>query len=175
MSIELTGRDLDAAVAERVMEFRWFHCVAGTGVERNQFCSKEQLETWLGVGWKMTPIPTPPPAMEFNDSTGCPNYSTDIAAAYEMEAVVIELELGYRYADELDALIARTSRLGMARRWDLIHATAEQRCRAALAAVDSKRPEPPKRLPTIREMSGLVDDFTNGEPLKEYMEQLSDE
>lgn len=30
-------------------------------------------------------------------------------------------------------------------------------------------------LPTIKEMSGLVHDFTNGKSLKEYMKELSDE
>lgn len=36
-------------------------------------------------------------------------------------------------------------------------------------------PPPPKRLPTIDEMSGLVSDFTDGKSLKEYMDELSDE
>jgi len=81
---ELSDREIDALVAEKIMSFGWFHCVAGTGVQRNQFCSPQQLETWTGVGWKMTPIPTPPPTEEFNDATGCPLYSTDISAAMEV-------------------------------------------------------------------------------------------
>lgn len=32
-----------------------------------------------------------------------------------------------------------------------------------------------KRLPTIKEMSGLIKDFTRGKSMKEYMEELSDE
>jgi hypothetical protein len=30
-------------------------------------------------------------------------------------------------------------------------------------------------LPTIEQMSGLIKDFTRGKPMKEYMEELSDE
>ena len=77
---QLSGRDLDLVIAGRIMGFRWFHCVAGTGVERNQFCSKEQEETWRGVGWRMTEIPCPPPD-QFNDSSGAPLYSESIEAA----------------------------------------------------------------------------------------------
>jgi hypothetical protein len=80
----VAGPELDELIAERVMGFRWFHCVAGTGAERNQFCSKEQEETWRGVGWTMTLILSPPPITEFNDASGCPRYSTDIAAAMEV-------------------------------------------------------------------------------------------
>lgn len=36
-------------------------------------------------------------------------------------------------------------------------------------------PAPLKTLPTIEEMSGLVQNFTGGKSLKEYMEELSDE
>src|SRR6266536_634143 len=32
-----------------------------------------------------------------------------------------------------------------------------------------------RELPTIEEMSGLVEDFTDGKSLKDYMEELSDE
>jgi hypothetical protein len=35
--------------------------------------------------------------------------------------------------------------------------------------------EAERRLPTIKEMSGLVHDFTNGKSMKEYMGELSDE
>lgn len=96
----LAGHELDLLVAEKVMGFRWFHCVAGTGVIRNQFCSKAQEETWCGVGWKMTPIDRPIMG-EFNDSSGCPKYSTDIAATMEVvEKLSLEFSLGWLPSDD---------------------------------------------------------------------------
>jgi hypothetical protein len=78
------NRELNAQVAEAVMGWRWFHCVASTGVERNQFCSSEQSETWRLTGWKLTPIPSPPPPDQFNDDSGRPDYSNFIGAAMEV-------------------------------------------------------------------------------------------
>jgi len=47
---------------------------------------------------------------------------------------------------------------------------------AALELADLRaRLEAKPRLPTIEEMSGLVEDFTEGMSLKEYMEKLSNE
>jgi hypothetical protein len=41
--------------------------------------------------------------------------------------------------------------------------------------LDELAPVGERRLPTIGEMSGLVTDFTEGKPLKKYLEEISDE
>lgn len=74
-------RAFDAEVAEKVMGFRWFHCKAKTGVERNQFLSEDQAETWRELDWTLTEITTPPPPDQLNDDSGTPRYSADINAA----------------------------------------------------------------------------------------------
>lgn len=140
-------RQLDLEVAERVMGFQWFHCVAGTGVERNQFCSKEQEETWRGVGWQLTAIPSPPPTSEFNDMSGCPLYSSDISAA--MQAVE------KMYADEWEITIYRS--VVIEDDWSVEFARPERSagtfgktlpeaiCRAALTAVNETNPNNTER------------------------------
>jgi hypothetical protein len=42
-------------------------------------------------------------------------------------------------------------------------------------SAEELEPAPKRELPTIEEMSGLVEDFTAGKSLKEYMKELSDE
>ena len=42
-------------------------------------------------------------------------------------------------------------------------------------SIEQLEPAPMKKLPTIEEMSGLVEDFTEGKTLKQYMEDLADE
>ena len=42
-------------------------------------------------------------------------------------------------------------------------------------AVQELTPSTKRAVPTIEEMSGLIDDFTGGIPLKEYMDQITDE
>jgi hypothetical protein len=49
---------------------------------------------------------------------------------------------------------------------------AVQTCACAQIAQQVRRLLVP--LPTIQEMSGLVHDFTDGLPLKEYMERIND-
>jgi hypothetical protein len=64
-------------------------------------------------------------------------YSTDIAAAYQMEERIAELGLIEEYCFQLNAIAnAHFDRAyyRQPQRWQLIHATPEDRCRAALLA-----------------------------------------
>ena len=47
--------------------------------------------------------------------------------------------------------------------------------RQAIWERDEKRTDSIEELPTIAQMSGLVDDFTEGKSLREYMEDIRDE
>ncbi|WP_211749907.1 hypothetical protein [Paenibacillus sp. Marseille-Q4541] len=60
-------------------------------------------------------------------------YSTDISAAWEVEEQIKELGLTVEYTGSLKQVVLGTGEyVGM---FDFIHATAEQRCKAALLAV----------------------------------------
>ena len=68
-----------------------------------------------------------------------PRYSTDIAAAWEMEAEIQRQGLGTEYGMELMALVVtpetETGQKPFTFVFDAAHASPEMRCRAALAAV----------------------------------------
>ena len=68
-----------------------------------------------------------------------PFYSTDIAAAYTMEERIAELGLIEEYCFQLNAIANEHKDRDYCRqpqRWQLIHATPEDRCRAALKATE---------------------------------------
>lgn len=68
-----------------------------------------------------------------NLSTYPKRYSRDISAAYEVEEKIKELGLQVKYTQALKLLIIGEGEYaGM---FDFIHATPEQRCKAALIAV----------------------------------------
>ncbi len=97
------GRELDARVAERVMDNppSYYQCPHFDYKGRMlSFCSCPEL----------------------------PHYSTDIAAAYQMEERIKELGLESEYSEALLDLTDASEH------FELIHATPEDRCRAALAA-----------------------------------------
>lgn len=113
--MKLEGRELDAAIAE-FMETPFRKPTHGT-------CCTCQV-----CGWDY-------------DNCQC-DYSADIAAAWEVEEHIKELGLTTRYGYCLNRIINdEHDRARLAgedtytERWQLIHATAEQRCRAALLAV----------------------------------------
>ena len=60
-------------------------------------------------------------------------YSTDISAAWEVEEKIKEIRLREKYTQYLKNVVF--SELASNHIWYLIHATADQRCRAALLAV----------------------------------------
>lgn len=72
-------------------------------------------------------IPKPPYRVNFM------KFSTDISAAWEVESKLIELNLSVSYSEYLRALIKLDR--GYDDLFKMIHATPEQRCKAALLAV----------------------------------------
>lgn len=80
-------------------------------------------------------------------ATGCekcgrmlPLYSTDIAQAFKVEDTIAELGLKHTYCQALAVIVADavTERGRVVDHFDFIHASPEQRCRAALECVKEK-------------------------------------
>jgi hypothetical protein len=113
----LSGRALDAEVARDVMEWRNIH------MERHG-------DDYPHYGQ--------PPKCAY-DCVNVPPYSTDHNLAHAVEERIAELGLERKYASALqeNVLCAGSDWHGFA--WNLAHASPEQRCRAALAAVESAR------------------------------------
>lgn len=124
------GPEMDALVAEKIM---------GLNVT-SKFCfdSKEGTEICL---WEDGPYLHGCDYLDLNKTNkGCPeycshdplNYSTDISAAWEME------EEAYRNNGEYTRLLAKITQSEVLPYWinqfRLLHATPEQRCKAALLA-----------------------------------------
>jgi len=104
-----SGAELDALIAERVMNWRDVRAVS-----QSDYAGKKQDRAGR---WRKARVP---------------DYSTDPLLAYEVEKRMKELNLLQQYAEEL-AKIVRTR--GLPVDW----ATPDQRCKAALNAVKSKR------------------------------------
>jgi hypothetical protein len=113
----VAGRELDALVAERVMG--WKH--VGTSPSGNKSYDDEENDERYLVG--------------MSNMFRCWSPSNDIAAAYEMESRIAEMNLISQYTRALADLVAPECSAGETC-WRLVHATAEQRCRAALAATN---------------------------------------
>lgn len=136
-------RTLDAEVAVTIMGFGWWiRETAGLGVE--VFAPPSYVAEALRRGntmTRMTEAEAPPLAAlpSFSDFSRVPRYSTDIAAAWEMEEEVQRQGLGTEYGMELMALVVtpetETGRKPFTFVFDTAHAAPEMRCRAALAAV----------------------------------------
>ena len=140
MSKELTGRELELEVAKRVFGFRWFHCESEHGPERNQILSEDQVETWRSLDWQCVEIEGPKED-QFNDDTAAPKFIRSIEAAMRVQDRIAELGLQTRYVLELGKIVdpreSRDEKVALLW-WALVHASAEQRCRAALAAIETK-------------------------------------
>jgi hypothetical protein len=110
--------DLDAQIAERVMgwtvELRYSDGIIG----------------WRAPGFPLNRAYT-------GKRAGNPwSPSTDIVAAQLMEAMIGQRELKCSYVTELLIILGHyTMRGDFNEYWDLVRATPEQRCRAALLAV----------------------------------------
>lgn len=132
-------RKLSAEVAERVMGWRWFHCVAANGVERNQFYSEGQAETWRSLGWRMTEIPGPPPPDQFNDDTGLPRYSELIEPAMAVVEKLRARRFHVGIGSTNDGWQVSFFALGV--KPDCVSAPTlpEAICRAALSLVDAPK------------------------------------
>jgi hypothetical protein len=113
---ELSGEELDRAVAERVM-------------------GNTLPEVWSD------PTVGPSHGDPGGYRIGVRPYSSSIEAAMQVEDRIAELGLKTRYVLELAKIVdSRGSRDDkiMSLWWALVHASAEQRCRAALAVIGSK-------------------------------------
>jgi len=138
----LAGRDLDAAVAEHVL-----HCGPDTWpriceVEHHSLDDEVYCYT---CGDSVSVQAQVPPA-----------YSSDIAGAYVMEDALAMHELRDAYMDALLAIVDGEAQIfgsaiecdpyhhggdGWEVAWKLVHATPDQRCRAALKAVQQQQKE----------------------------------
>lgn len=115
------GRTMDALVAEKVVGWKKRYCSCSDGV-----CG----DMWF------------PP----DDDCGCgyseislPSYSSDIAAAWEVDCAIAQqeghIQLGYVQALHILLGIPSNTVLNVGQELKLIRATPEQRCKAALKAM----------------------------------------
>jgi hypothetical protein len=104
-----SGAELDALVAERVMGWKDVRAVS-----KSDYTGKKQDRAGR---WRKARVP---------------DYSTDPLLAYEVEERMKELDLLQQYMEELTKIV-RTKGLPMD--WG----TPDQRCKAALKAMHSKR------------------------------------
>ena len=117
-------RELDALIAEKVMGFK---CEIDKG---------RQVVQWSAMGaygeWH-----TPPMAWK-KWSYNVPPYSTDISAAFEAEEIAIEKDPAM-YVHALASVVFGCSQVqdisDIRKMCMLIHATPEQRCKAAMLVV----------------------------------------
>lgn len=115
----LSGRELDAAIAEKVMRFT-------RAPEPSHPTDNRAIN---GVLYYLPDTP-----WDRNQHNVVPYFSSDIAAAMEVESRIAEISPLCKlvYLDALRDLLESERDASL---WNLIHATAEQRCRAALEAV----------------------------------------
>ena len=105
------GRELDALVAEKMMGWKYIP-------------DKQERKSWISTLW-----------VNWKDSKGTtqllvPSYSTSIAAAWLVEERIKELGLEPEYSEALLDLTDASEH------FELIHASPEDRCLAALKAVE---------------------------------------
>jgi len=78
-----------------------------------------------------------------NEIDAVPDWANDIAAAFELEGEITELQDQHEYANILYVVIRSTisevDQKSIENRFAFIHATAEQRCRAWLMWKEAKR------------------------------------
>jgi hypothetical protein len=121
------GRELDALVAERVMGWKFIPLPKRN---RSGLCINCGRAVWDDPRNRQTEL-------GICNEEDC-RYSTDIAAAWLVEERIAELGLIDEYCIELNAIANAHWDDGkrQPQRWQLIHATPEDRCRAALKAVE---------------------------------------
>lgn len=109
------GRELDSAVAERVMGWQRQH----------------NYNYWMTF---------PDGSFELHALIATWKPSTDLGTAMQVEDRIAELGLKHEYMRELTAIVAEvaTQEDRLIEHFDWVHATAEQRCRAALATTQKE-------------------------------------
>lgn len=131
--LQQVGRELDAEIAVLIQGWRWIS---------NPSSPDDAFLFPPADAAKYSPdrVSTKPPdgrRMRNNEwHAQLPYYSTDIAAAWEVEEKIKELGLQRKYAEALGIVIAESGHKGLyVEPFELIHATPEQRCLAALKAI----------------------------------------
>ena len=107
------GREMDALVAEKIFD-RSVRVIEGAYEYRHKLTKEDH---WYLV----------------------PEFSTDIAVAWLVEERIAELGLIKEYCMHLNEIANEHWDAGnrQSQRWQLIHATPEDRCRAALMAAEA--------------------------------------
>lgn len=150
------GRGLDALIAENIFGWRWMmhHPEQDSLMHGRRFLmSPDQKPTVGGKVWAI-PASTELPMMNLIAWDG-PHYSTDMNAARQVEEAIDRLGLMRPYLLALGRHIPSfdgTPRevpygglvfdnVGITELWWMVHATPEQRCRAALTAIAGRHQE----------------------------------
>lgn len=146
---ELNGRELDAEVAVNLFGWEWLE---RDNEEDEGTVPRKAIFPPLDCGWVRFNFHAPHwrPALATTDvfgdwdrccgtedrkRIGLPRFSTDISAAMEVEGRIEAAGLEGTYAEALGKITAAECANGKSETFALIHATPEQRCRAALQAV----------------------------------------
>ena len=124
MTKELTGRSLDAEIAIRFFRFEWWRSSVSGG--RALFAGGARPAWFTERATGDEPLCT--------DWDVIPRYSESIEAAFQLEDRIAELGLQRQYYRALVNVVATSISDRLFQWFDLVHATAEQRCRAAIAA-----------------------------------------
>ena len=130
---ELSGRSLDAAVSERVMELT--ACEKWRSVNFGRGGGAAMINEGCAHDGKCFPA-----------ETGPAHYSESAKAAFQVEDRIAELDLQTDYIAYLWIEVGATRNGSnfwtvdnFKAFWLCVHATAEQRCRAALATVSERK------------------------------------
>jgi len=140
---ELTGRELDAAIAI-VMGAEWRILKHPNEPNPTTALAMPGSFYFINPHWRKAEPDEVNIVRDSYDAGGIPHYSTDIAAAFELQAELEQRGLGPQYAEVLDEGMG-CSLIGLEGKvledgvfveysdvFRLISATAEQRARAAL-------------------------------------------
>jgi len=125
----LSGRELDAAVAERVMGWVWWATTLRFSAERRRALFQPELKN---PDYQLADGSEEPFT---GDNYFISHYSSSIAAAFEMQSRISDLGLAQEFAVALGQILLRGNTQPITA-FDYANATAEQRCRAALQAVE---------------------------------------
>lgn len=153
-------RELDAEVAVALMRYQWVKRLYNPGVEgpvwtddgKYSLMKRSFLRSKINYikekpAWEATDS-VPPIEKRFGDWARCtgeilPYYSTDIQAAWKVEEEIEWQGLQERYGEAMHGLLESpfvpTSYFNFL---DLLHASPEIRCRAALIAVKAAKETP---------------------------------
>ena len=133
---------LDAEIAVALFGRAWYKCEAGaarwTTVMTKSEC-KQHFDPTRWPHWRCTLANGFDPTCPEHYNT-VPHYSTDIAAAWDVEEEIRRRGLYAEYGEAMSVLL--DSPFVTASFYDFLHASPELRCRAALLTVRAARSRP---------------------------------